>query len=97
MSLETLAPYLAGPGAGLLICILVGLGLYKFAVGKIFPLIEGAINRHLSQVDEMNKRHEDQHNKIIARCEQGFEKVNTDLTKIQSSVDNLAAIKEAAK
>jgi hypothetical protein len=39
-SLATVAPYLAGPGAGLLVCVLVGLGGYKLTSDKILPLVE---------------------------------------------------------
>ena len=65
MTLEGIAPYLAGPGAGLLVCILVGMGVYKLLVSKVLPLIEGAVNRHLSQVDRMIERHSEEHSAIV--------------------------------
>ena len=69
MDITTLAPYLAGPGAGLLVCFLVGSGLYKFATNKIMPLIEGTVNRHLQQIDSMNERHSTEHQAILNRCQ----------------------------
>ncbi len=39
MSIEALAPYLAGPGAGLLVCLLVGAGSYTLIVSKVLPLL----------------------------------------------------------
>lgn len=68
-SLETLAPYLAGPGAGLLVCLLVGLGMFKFFNSSIMPLIEGTVTRHLAQIDEMNERHSKEHEKIMTVCQ----------------------------
>lgn len=65
MTIEAIAPYLAGPGAGLLICVLVGLGTYKLLVAKVLPLVEGAVNRHLDQVDRMVEKHSEEHAAII--------------------------------
>ncbi len=91
MNLESILPYLAGPGAGLLICVLIFLGSYKLLVTKVLPLFEGFINRHLQQVDDMNKRHSKEHEAILKRCEQGFERVNTDITKVCTTLDSMAA------
>lgn len=65
MTLEALAPYLAGPGAGLIICLLVGLGVYKLLRDMIVPMVQQAINRHLDQVDSMMQQHSTEHTKII--------------------------------
>jgi hypothetical protein len=65
MSIESVAPYLAGPGAGLLVCLLVGAGIYKLVATKIVPLIEGAVNRHLKQIDDMAERHAAEHTAIL--------------------------------
>lgn len=65
MAVETLAPYLVGPGAGLAVCILVGLGVYKLLVAKVFPLVEGAVNRHLDQIDRIVEQHSAEHEAII--------------------------------
>ena len=71
MTIETIAPYLAGPGAGLLICVLVGLGTYKLLVAKVLPLVEGAVNRHLDQVDRMVEKHSEEHRQIIESLNSG--------------------------
>lgn len=75
MNIETLAPYLAGPGAGLLVCLLIGAGWYRFMVTFIMPVVEAAVNRHLQQIDDMTARwdaadvkREAQHDKIITLC-----------------------------
>ena len=75
MNLETLAPYLAGPGAGLLICVLVGFGTYKFMASNVMPLVQNFVDRHLQQIDDMQARwdasdakRESQHERIITLC-----------------------------
>ena len=68
-SLATVAPYLAGPGAGLLVCVLVGLGGYKLTSDKILPLVEGAVARHLDQIDTMMRQHADEHRAILSAVE----------------------------
>jgi hypothetical protein len=72
MTLEALAPYLAGPGAGLIICLLVGLGVYKLLRDMIVPMVQQAINRHLDQVDSMMQQHSAEHERII----QGLDALN---------------------
>jgi len=73
MTLEALAPYLAGPGAGLIICLLVGLGVYKLLRDMIVPMVQQAINRHLDQVDSMMQQHSTEHERII----QGLDALNS--------------------
>jgi hypothetical protein len=65
MTLEAIAPYLAGPGAGLIICLLVGLGVYKLLRDLVVPMVQRGIDRHLDQVDAMMKQHSTEHTKII--------------------------------
>ena len=65
MNIETLAPYLAGPGAGLLVCLLVGMGVYKFMASKVMPLLEGTVARHLQQIDSVSERHGAEHQAIL--------------------------------
>lgn len=72
MTLEAIAPYLAGPGAGLIICLLVGLGVYKLLRDMIVPMVQQAINRHLDQVDSMMQQHSTEHERII----QGLDALN---------------------
>lgn len=72
MTLEALAPYLAGPGAGLIICLLVGLGVYKLLRDMIVPMVQQAIKRHLDQVDSMMQQHSTEHERII----QGLDALN---------------------
>ncbi len=91
MSPESILPYIAGPGGAIAICVLVGWGIYRLLVHYAVPLMQGAVDRHLAQVDAMNERHEAQHQAILKRCEAGFERVNTDITKVCITLDSMAA------
>ena len=61
MSVETLAPYLAGPGAAVIICVLVGYVAYHILM-KVF---KASIERHFAQIDAMMSRHDEAHAKIM--------------------------------
>ena len=69
MSIEAIAPFLAGPASAVFLAILTGGALYQFSVKKVFPLIEAAVSRHLAQVDEMNTRHSEEHQRILDRLD----------------------------
>jgi hypothetical protein len=69
MELSTLAPYLAGPGSAVLVCILIGWGGYKLMSDKILPLLETAVSRHLDQIDRMMETHSTEHRAILTACE----------------------------
>ena len=65
MDITALMPYLVGPGAGLLVCLLVGAGLYKLVSTKLLPLVESTVARHLQQIDDMAERHASEHRAIL--------------------------------
>ena len=52
---STLAPYLAGPGAAVLVLLLVGGAAYRLAVQLLLPMVGKAIDRHMNQIDELIK------------------------------------------
>lgn len=56
----SLAPYLAGPGAAVIVLVLVLWGLYTLAVKHFIPLGAKLGDRHLAQIDAMiaNQREE---------------------------------------
>ena len=86
MTIEGLATYLAGPGAGLLICVLVGGGVYKLLRDAVVPMVQGAIDRHLQQVDEMAKAHTTEHMRILEACEKIDRKVGGVLGRMDRPV-----------
>ena len=65
MEVETLAPYLAGPGAAVIICVLVGYVAYHILMKVFLPLFKASIERHFAQIDAMMSRHDEAHAKII--------------------------------
>ena len=66
-----LLPYIAGPGGAIVVCVLVGWAVYRLLVHFAVPLMQGAVDRHLAQVDEMNQRHSDEHRQIIDALNNG--------------------------
>lgn len=51
--LSTLAPMLAGPGAAVIVLVLVLWGLYTLAVKHLTPLAAALGKRHLDQIDQL--------------------------------------------
>lgn len=70
MTLDQLVPYIAGPGGAIVICVLVGWGMYRLMVFYFVPLLQAAIDRHLAQVDAMDARHSAEHQRIMDRIDQ---------------------------
>lgn len=54
-TVDVLAPYLAGPGAAVVVLVLVLGGLYQLAVAHGIPLVSSAVKRHLDQIDDLIK------------------------------------------
>jgi len=50
-----LAPYLAGPGAAVIVLLVVLGGMYRLAVQIAIPMLGKAIDRHMGQIDELIK------------------------------------------
>lgn len=59
MSVEALAPYLAGPGAAVLVLLLVGAGVYRLVVTWVLPAAQSVVARHMTELENANQRHED--------------------------------------
>tara|TARA_R110000751_G_scaffold37461_3_gene90828 strand:- start:494 stop:766 length:273 start_codon:yes stop_codon:yes gene_type:complete len=56
MNIETLAPFLAGPGAAVIVLLCVFAAVYRLSVVYLVPLAAGALERHLQQVDTIATR-----------------------------------------
>lgn len=54
-TLASLVPLLAGPGAAVIVLVLVLWGLYTLAVAHLVPLAGAMGKRHLDQIDELIK------------------------------------------
>jgi hypothetical protein len=64
---EELAPYLAGPGAAVIVLMAILYGLYKLAVSHGIPLISSLGKRHLDQIDTMISVQREE-SKVIAKA-----------------------------
>ena len=63
---EALVPQITGPASALVVCLLIGLGVYKLLRDFVVPMMQRAIDRHLDQVDEIIKKHSAEHERILA-------------------------------
>jgi len=61
-----LAPYLAGPGAAVVVLLLVLGGLYKFATTYLLPLANRALDSHLHRIDKLISANQEE-SKAITR------------------------------
>ena len=52
-AMTSLAPYLAGPGAAVIVLVLVLWALYSLVVKHAVPLVAALGKRHLDQIDSM--------------------------------------------
>jgi hypothetical protein len=52
-TLSSLVPLLAGPGAAVIVLVLVLWGLYSLAVKHLTPLAAALGKRHLDQIDQL--------------------------------------------
>jgi hypothetical protein len=75
MSIETAMPYLVGPGSGIVVCVLVLGAIWRLATQMVVPLIQGAVDRHLQQIDAMVEKHSQEHQAIISALERTERKV----------------------
>lgn len=79
----SLAPYLAGPGAAVIVLVLVLWGLYTLAVKHFIPLGAKLGDRHLAQIDSMiaNQREE---GKAFAKA---LASIDRRLARLEGSTD----------
>ena len=71
--LTSVAPYLAGPGAAVIVLMAVLAGLYKLVVGHGMPLVQALGKRHLDQIDAMISVQRDE-GKAIAKALQTIDR-----------------------
>lgn len=76
MTTEALIPQVTGPASALVVCLLIGMAVYKLLKDVFAPMMQSGINRHLDQVDGMMKMHSDEHQKILEGLDRVAEKIN---------------------
>jgi len=67
--MDELVPQITGPASALVVCLLIGLGVYKLLRDFVVPMMQRAIDRHLDQVDEIIKKHSEEHLRIMSGLE----------------------------
>ena len=87
---SSLAPYLAGPGAAVVVLVLVLWGLYVIVVKHLIPLASRAIDRHLSQIDRLVEGQRDESKgilKALAAIERSLGGVDRRLARLEGITD----------
>ena len=87
---STLAPYLAGPGAAVIVLVLVLWGLWVVVVKHLIPLASRAIDRHLSQIDRLVEGQRDESKgilKALAAIEKSLGGVDRRLARLEGITD----------
>lgn len=59
MTLEGIAPFLAGPGAAVIVLLAVFGALYRLTINYGIPLVQGTVDRHMTELERANQRHAD--------------------------------------
>ena len=86
----SLAPYLAGPSAAVIVLVLVLWGLYTLVVKHFMPLASKLGDRHLAQIDAMiaNQRDESKAvSKALSAIEKSLGAVDRRLARLEGSTD----------
>lgn len=88
MTFAEAAPFLTGPASALFVALLGFLALYKTFNTTLVPLLSGAIDRHLQQIDDLAQRQTTEHAAIIDQLQQCNSRLDrlvthTELTRVQ--------------
>ena len=70
MTLAEAAPFLTGPASALFVAMLGFFALYQTFNRTLVPLLSGAIDRHLQQIDDLAQRHSQEHQQIVTQLQQ---------------------------
>jgi len=62
-----IAPLLVGPGAAVVVLLVVLYGLYALAVQHLLPLVKSLADRHLAQIDALIKAQQEE-GKAVAKA-----------------------------
>lgn len=76
MTTEALIPQVTGPASALVVCLLIGMAVYKLLKDVFAPMMQSGINRHLDQVDGMMQMHSQEHQKIMEGLDRLAERIN---------------------
>ena len=91
----SMAPYLAGPGAAVVVLMAVLGGLYSLVVKHLIPLGTRAIDRHLAQIDRLVEGQRDESKgilKALGAIERSLGGVDRRLARLEGLTDSGALI-----
>ena len=80
MTLESIAPLLAGPAAAVLVMMLVFAAVYQVTTKQLIPLASSWVDRHLSSLDDLVKGNREDHAAMIASLNRIESKIDRDVT-----------------
>lgn len=83
--LTALAPYFAGPGAAVIVLLVVLGALYRLVVVYGMPFVQGVADRHLNQIDQMLKQHQED----SVRQGDALRALHADVTDIHRRIINI--------
>jgi len=89
--LEELPNLILGPFGALVVMAIVLYGLYHVGTKHLLPLVKGAVDRHLDQVDHMLEEHSQDrelYRSTIERIVDRLDKVEDDVSYIKGRIDN---------
>jgi len=78
MTFAEAAPFLTGPASALFVALLGFLAIYRTFNSTMLPLLSGAIDRHLQQIDDLTARSTAEHQAIIdqlQKCNQRLDRL----------------------
>jgi len=78
MTFAEAAPFLTGPASALFVALLGFLAIYRTFNSTMLPLLSGAIDRHLQQIDDLARRQQAEHQAIIdqlQKCNQRLDRL----------------------
>ncbi len=65
MTVETVAPFLAGPASAVMVSFIVLAALYQLTTRQLLPMLSKALTRHLDALDKLVQTNQADHREII--------------------------------
>jgi hypothetical protein len=89
--MEGLIEMVLGPFGALVVLCVVIYGFYSMGVKHLLPLLQGAVDRHLDQVDRMLEEHKEDREifkQTIEKIVDRLDKVEDDVAYIKGRIEN---------
>lgn len=89
--MEQILQMVLGPFGALVVLCVVIYGLYSLGTKHLLPIMQGAVDRHLDQVDRMLNEHREDREIFKATIEKivdRLDKVEDDVAYIKGRIDN---------